>query len=624
MSIPRGSARGLALARLVGAWAAGGGLVPGCLCARPAETSAPIAALWAAGDGEAVARDARPPRPGPLLWDGQRVQLHAAGNEIVAFQLIVRAGREGIVQLRAQLPELVGPGSPPPRLVHRPPGPDPSDFRGRDIQIFSVGYQTLRRASRADWIYHPDGPDAPRGGLGSRPVQLVPENARAGRGGFPLAVPGGQTQALWIEVYTGRDRPPGRYRGTVTVTADGQRAQVPVELELLAFSLPDRSPLTAMLYYESAQPRLYQGRDLDAVYHRFAHRQRVELVHGYDLESARAALGRFDGRDFAAPLYEGPGQGVGNRIVPASFYGPGPGWDDRAAAWARADAWMSFLGERLPGAITFLYMPDEPPPEQFPFIRALADTVRANPGPGRRLPTLVTRPFTPELAGAIDIWCSTAPDFDRRQAAEQRAAGRAWWLYNGGRPAGPALVIEAPPSDARVIGWAAFAAEVPVYFWWHAVHWRHNHQKKVGDRNQNVWADPVTFDARSPDGAGDFANGEGVLMYPGTDRLHPDQDRGIEGPISTLRLANLRRGLQDHLYLTLARERGHHALVEQALSEIVPVLFSEARGPVRFAQTTDAFERVRLRLGRALAGDGSLPPGPDPEQSGSRAARGPD
>ena len=98
-----------------------------------------------------------------------------------------------------------------------------------------------------------------------------------------------------------------------------------------------------------------------------------------------------------------------------------------------------------------------------------------------------------------------------------------------------------------------------VYFYWHAVHWRHNSQKQ-GERNQNVWADSITFDNRGqpnkPIDDQGYIHGDGVLLYPGEDVLHPDQDRGIRGPISTMQLANLRRGLQDHQYLTLARRLG--------------------------------------------------------------------
>ena len=437
-------------------------------------------------------------------------------------------------------------------------------------------------------------------------MQLVPENARAGRGGFPLAVAPGDNQALWFEIDTG-DRPPGRYRGRIAVRADQQAVDVPIELELLPFALPAAPSLTAMVYFESDQVRLYQGRaDLEPAYHRFAHRQRIELVEGYDRPGVPPAeaipLDRFRGSDFIpSARYAGPGQGVGNRVVPATFYGPGGGWEDRAQAWKRADAWMDFVTQRLSGAITFLYLPDEPGEDQFPEIVAFARRLKANPGPGGKLPLLVTHHPHPGLAGAVDIWASIPARFDPAVAARERAAGRQHWFYNGGRPHAPALVFDAPISDARVIGWMAFKAEVPVYFYWHAVHWQHNSQKRIGPRQQNVWADPVTFDRRRADGRGEFANGDGVLLFPGTDRLHPDQDRGIAGPIGTVQLANLRRGLQDHLYLTLARQRGHTALVNELVQAIVPRVFNQAGREVSFPQSSAPFEQARRRLAQALS-----------------------
>jgi hypothetical protein len=150
-------------------------------------------------------------------------------------------------------------------------------------------------------------PAAPKDATGWKPVQLVPENARAGRGGFPLQVGPAQNQAVWIEVYTNRTLPAGTYRGQITVNADSRQQTIPIELELFDFTLPDQNSMDAMVYYESLQPVMYQGRNLDAEYHRFAHRQRVELVQAYDIATARAATGRFDGEDFTrAHGYEGP------------------------------------------------------------------------------------------------------------------------------------------------------------------------------------------------------------------------------------------------------------------------------------------------------------------------------
>jgi hypothetical protein len=107
--------------------------------------------------------------------------------------------------------------------------------------------------------------------------------------------------------------------------------------------------------------------------------------------------------------------------------------------------------------------------------------------------------------------------------------------------------------------------------------------------------------ARKPAGDQGFIHGDGVLLYPGEEVIHPEQDRGIAGPIASVQLANLRRGLQDHLYLTLARQRGLEDVVGASLAAIVPAVFSDAGATVTFAQTGDAYERARYQLARALS-----------------------
>jgi hypothetical protein len=263
---------------------------------------------------------------------------------------------------------------------------------------------------------------------------------------------------------------------------------------------------------------------------------------------------------------------------------------------------MTFLAGAVPKAKTFLYMPDEPSRSEFERIRTLASNVHSNTGPGKALPVFVTKHWVPELDDSIDIWCAGPQWFDIARAEKERAKGRSYWTYNGGRPNGPAIVIDAPATEARALAWAAFKHDIDVYFFWHGVHWQHNRQKQ-GERKQNVWANPITFDNRGQPNKTDhgYINGDGVLLYPGEEKIHPEEDRGVAGPVASVQLANLRRGLQDHLYLTLARQRGQTAAVDAALRAVVPRVFSDAGETVGFAETGDEYEAARLELARAIA-----------------------
>jgi hypothetical protein len=567
--------------------------------------------IWAVSDGEKIERDDlnNSLKHANSVWsdsrpNGRKVKLFGARNEVIAFQLIVEAGNRSVDALSVSFRELTRKGGGT-RIRYAPPTDDPTNFVGRPIQLFSVNYLNVTKPTGASWIYRPGSPSAPKDPLGWKPVQLVPENAKPGRGGFPLKVAAGNNQAIWIEIYTARDLPAGVYAGTIAVNTDGKTTNIPVELELFDFTLPDDASMRAMVYYESSQPELYQGRNLDNRYYRFAHRQRIELVQGYSIAAVKASMGRFRGGDYTkANGYEGPGENVGDSIIPATFYGPGKDYDERESAWRKSDEWMSFLRENLPNALTFFYMPDEPRPAQFGYIRRLAENIKSNPGPGGKLPTFVTRGYTADLDGAIDIWDSVPRQYNIKRAEEERAHGRDHWFYNGGRPNVGAIVIDAPATDARMIPWASFKHGVRVYFYWHGVHWKHNSQKR-GDRIQDVWVNPITFDNRGqpnkPANDQDFANGDGVLIYPGEEMLHPEQDRGIAGPVSTVQLANLRRGLQDHQYLTMARKLGLNAIVDEVLQSVVPRVFSDAGREIGFSESGDAYEAARYKLGKAIA-----------------------
>ena len=322
-----------------------------CACLGATRADAGVRRVWAVNDGVKVDRDARnhPARNANSAWDGRRVRVFAARNEVLAFQLIVEANDTGIKRLAVSLPRLNGPDGNV--LVYKAPALDPTDYVDRPIQLFVAHYMHVAMPSHASWVYARGSAAAPRDPTGWKPVQLVPENAS--KSGLPIEVGADRTQAIWFEIYTGRGRAAGVYTGSIEIDADGVRQSLPIELELFDFDLPDRNSMHAMLHYEASQPERYHGRNLDPAYHRLAHRHRVELVHAYDESSLSRVRGRFTGEDFTRALgYDGPGEGVGNVIAPRTFYGPGP-FEDKDTAWRESDAWMTFMRAAFPNALTF-------------------------------------------------------------------------------------------------------------------------------------------------------------------------------------------------------------------------------------------------------------------------------
>ena len=186
------------------------------------------------------------------------------------------------------------------------------------------------------------------------------------------------------------------------------------------------------------------------------------------------------------------------------------------------------------------------------------------------------------------------------KAAAERAKGRRVWFYNGGRPNGPSPVIDAPATEARVVAWAAFKHDADTYFYWHGVHWRHNSQKQ-GERKQNVWANPITFDNRGQPNKADFGfiNGDGVLLYPGEDVIHPERGprprrAGRDG--AARQPAPRPAGPPVPGDRAPARARGR---VRRALAAVVPRVFSDA-GERRLRRDGDMFEAARRELADAI------------------------
>jgi len=138
-----------------------------------------------------------------------------------------------------------------------------------------------------------------------------------------------------------------------------------------------------------------------------------------------------------------------------------------------------------------------------------------------------------ELGDLIQLWVvnrgsqSEAPD----ESALLRKKGQAIWPYGG---AGP---IAAPNRlDCLRWPWLAWGREVDGFTWWYALGW--GSWESVG-------------------------RGGDHCMYPG-------ERFGLAGPLASLRLKVLRRGMQDHAYLTLlGAKTGSRAAADEIVGRTV-------------------------------------------------------
>ena len=258
--------------------------------------------------------------------------------------------------------------------------------------------------------------------------------------------------------------------------------------------------MNAMLYCSSDQPERYQGRNLDAALSPpGAPAPRGGPVHAYN-ETDNAAgcvepLLRRRLHARPAPTRAGRRRGQRtSRLAPST----GRGASSRIGreAWARSDSWMMFLRRKLPRAITFLYMPDEPAPAEYPHILKLAEEHPFESGPWQSAADLRhENPYVEAMNSAgIDIWCSGPKGFPASTAsrASARAAASSGSTTAAGQPEAPSpsrprrpmpAPRSGPPSSTTFESISTGTRCTGV-----------TTARRSVSATQNVWANSITYD----------------------------------------------------------------------------------------------------------------------------------
>jgi len=176
----------------------------------------------------------------------------------------------------------------------------------------------------------------------------------------------------------------------------------------------------------------------------------------------------------------------------------------------------------------------------------------------------------------MDVFIS--PDNFAGTARARAARGERFWTYNGRPPEAGSMILDTDGVALRTWGWIAERYGIELWYAWQGLYYsdRYNHGGPT-----DVLRDPLTFDERSRGGS-DWGNGDGLLAYPGA--------------LPSLRLKELRRGLEDRLLLRELRACGAGDIAQRIVQRLVPRALGEAHGTASWSVEEADWEQARREV----------------------------
>ncbi len=465
---------------------------------------------------------------------GERtISLSAARNEYEAYQIVVQATQKAATVTDVAVSDLTGPGGG---------------------KILAKGMKRYRE--HCVYVRRPSYNSDARVGLyfdalipfvnpidGSKLTEWHSRNNKDGakHDAIPHKVHPEKAEVFWIDVYVPADAKPGDYTGQAKVCLAGvEPIHIPVKLHVWDFALPD----------------------VPAVQSHFGGFHRVADAHGvkrgspeYHVIEERYCAAMAEHRITPeVPRHLLPKRNPDGSIDPSQTHGKlvafmkryhvnaiqvmhlsrlpkGKQLETTRRYLAEMQAYLAKHGW-LDGA--YIYVLDEPnDKEAYETVRKLGAFIHDAAPKIKVLCTEQTKPTKRSwgsLNDAVDIWVPLWPLHDEPTAKERLAAGDELWSYTALCQRGKDPLfwqLDFPLLNYRVWAWLNYRYHMTGLLYWTSVYWGHV---------RDPWLDQPSFRLAY--------NAEGMLFYPG-------KDAGFDGPVVSMRLKQIREGMEDYEYLHL-------------------------------------------------------------------------
>ncbi len=493
------------------------------------------------------------------------VKIKAAKNEYEPFQIAIVAGGK-LNNVKVEMSDLKGENG----MIGK-----------ENITLFREEYVPIRNSSPR--VVYSQGlyPDPllpfnnPVAGEPIEPLHFTDfyssnrKRVGAKYSAYPIEIFQDQNRVIWIDVYIPKNTPAGIYYGKFKAVADGDiSAEIPIELTVWDFSLPDTASHSTHLGHfgriagywdiksDSKEYRDIEKRFCDEL---AKHRVNPPIPH-YLLPELNndGSLTIIPERHEKLKQYIEETHLLDFEVPRASFMTstsnselPTPASQSDPIAIKKTKRYYhdyyNYLKKNGWEKRAYLYLLDEPNHvKDYEQVINLAKVVKqAAP----ELNCLVVEqtykhePSWPNLDSSIDIWCPLFSYIDRNTIEEKLKSGDQVWSYTAlVQPPpkyhpeyekvkdknAPYWHIDRPTIVYRIPLWINKQYGITGLLYWSIVSWR-----------ENPFNEPYLgpYPTR-------YINGGGMLFYPG-------KDAGFDGPVTSIRLKNLREGLEDYEYFTI-------------------------------------------------------------------------
>ena len=546
-------------------------------------------------------------------YGASKVELKSAKNEVESFQIVVSALKENIRIVKAEISDLIEK--------------DGSKIGKDNIKLFRAEYVRVRRPTpRAEL---PPGlytdPLVPFiNPVTGKPIEPKGELRKIERWGEPRTVVGyemyavpfevanGQNQPIWVDVYVPKDTPAGMYNGTFKVTAAGNiSGEIPVALTVWDFTLPDGPThrnhfgnFRNITRYFDVKPETERFKEIEMRYGLAMAEHRINPPIPRSLlpevnddgslniiaerhKALKEFIDRFCVTDFEIP--RAPFASLPRSTLKSDYKYISPADREKAKRYYRE--FYDYLKQNGWQKRAYLYMLDEPNlKENYEQVLVLGQLVH------EAVPDLkclvVEQPYPqdpcwPDIDPAVDIWCPQWALIDSKTINEKIAHGDEVWSYTAlVQPSKiyhiayqqtkdfdpPYWHIDRPLTVYRVPTWINYQYNITGLLYWSTV-------TTVID----PWANPAFSHS------GRHFNGGGFLFYPGV-------PCGIDGPVSSMRLKNLRDGMEDYEYFAILERLAGKETVKKIVSIIAPNWWNFSKDPDEFLAAREKIAEQILRL----------------------------